>query len=352
VNVRPIVAPIKTHSHDTKLAKAGQTALNSLKARRIDSMYVEMIKTRDGVVGQPGKIVLSGASGMLGTALRQRLAARGTSVVQLVRGATRRKEQVAWDPSATPAIADPSALEGCTAAVHLSGANVAAHRWTAAYRREMRTSRVDSTRALAQTLAGLREAPRTLVVASAVGIYGDRGEEVLNEDSAPGEGFLADVCRAWEEAARPAAEAGMRVVQTRFGIVVGRGPGALEKMLPVFRLGLGGKLASGRQWMSWISLEDTVAAILFALQTRSLDGPVNVVSPHAVTNAEFTATLARQLHRPAVLPVPAFALRLALGQMADEALLASARVMPAKLLATGFEFAHPTLDEALAAAIG
>jgi uncharacterized protein (TIGR01777 family) len=229
---------------------------------------------------------------------------------------------------------------------------VAAHRWTAAYRKELTTSRVDSTRALAQTLAGLRTPLQTLVAASAVGIYGDRGEEVLNEDSAPGEGFLADVCRAWEEAARPAAEAGIRVVHTRFGVVLGRGPGALEKMLPVFRLGLGGKLGSGRQWMSWVSLEDTVAAILFALQTRSLAGPVNMVSPHAVTNAEFTATLARQLHRPAVLQVPAFALRLALGQMADEALLASARVMPAKLLATGFEFARLTLDEALAAAIG
>jgi len=320
-------------------------------------MYVEMIKTMDGVVGQPGKIVLSGASGMIGTALRRRLAAHGASVVQLVRGAPGGENQVAWDPSATQAIANPSALAGCTAAVHLSGASVAGHRWTAKYRKELTASRVGSTRALAQTLASLRERPQTLVVASAVGIYGNRGEEVLDEDSAPGEGFLAEVCRAWEEAARPALDAGIRVVHARFGVVLGRGlraheQGALERMLPVFRLGLGGRLGSGRQWMSWVSLEDAVAAILFALETRSLAGPVNVVAPNAVTNAEFTRALARRLHRPAVFPVPAFALRLALGPMADEALLASARVAPAKLLGAGFEFVHATVDEALAAALG
>jgi uncharacterized protein (TIGR01777 family) len=352
VHARKIVAPIKTHSHDTKLVQAGQTALNLLKARRIDLMYVEMSKDMDGVVGQPAKIVLSGVSGMLGTALRGKLAVYGASVVQLVRSAPRTEQQLAWDPGARPAIRDTSALEGCTAAVHLSGANVAAHRWTAAYRHEMRTSRVDSTRVLAETLAGLRKPPRTLVVASAVGIYGDRGEEVLDETSAPGTGFLADLCRQWEEAAMPAAEAGIRVVHPRFGVVLGRGPGALEKMLPMFRLGLGGRLGSGRPWMSWISLEDTVAALLFALETQSLAGAVNVVSPNPIRNTEFTSALARQVHRPAVLPVPAFALRLALGQMADEALLASARVVPAKLLAAGFEFAHPTVDKALAAALG
>ncbi len=320
-------------------------------------MYVEMIKKHDGVVGQPAKIVLSGASGMLGSALRQRLGARGTSVVQLVRSAPRTEDQVAWDPSKTPAIADASLLEGCAAAIHLSGANIAAHRWTAAYRRELAASRVDSTSALATILAGLHKRPQTLVAASAVGIYGDRGEEVLDEDSAPGQGFLADVCRAWEEAAKPAVEAGIRVVHTRFGVVVGRGlgaheQGALEKMLPVFRLGVGGRLGSGRQWMSWVGLEDTVAAILFALETTSMAGAVNVVSPNPVTNAEFTRALARRVHRPAVLPVPGFALRLALGRMADEALLASSRVVPTKLLAAGFEFAHPTLEEALAAALG
>jgi len=314
-------------------------------------MHVQMSKDPDGVVGQTSKIVLSGASGMLGTALRQRLGALRAPIVQLVRGASGKVGQVSWNPAATPAIADPSALEGCSAAIHLSGANVAAHRWTVAYRRELTASRVDSTRALATILAGLRRPPQTLVVASAVGIYGDRGEAVLDEASAPGVGFLAGVCRQWEGAAKPALDAGIRVVHARFGVVLGRGPGALEKMLPVFRLGLGGRLGSGRQWMSWVSLEDAVAAILFALETESLSGPVNVVSPNPVTNAEFTRALARQLHRPAVLPVPAFALRLALGQMADEALLASARVAPAKLSEAGFRFAQPIVDEALATAI-
>jgi hypothetical protein len=311
-----------------------------------------MSKDPDGVVGQTSKIVLSGASGMLGMALRRRLGELRVPIVQLVRGAPSKDGQVSWNPEATPAIADPSALEGCSAAIHLSGASVAAHRWTAAYRRELTASRVDSTHALAAILAGLRKPPQTLVVASAVGIYGDRSDEVLDETSAPGAGFLAEVCQEWEEAASPALDAGMRVVHARFGVVLGRGPGALEKMLPVFRLGLGGPLGSGRQWMSWVSLEDAVAAILFALETTSLAGAVNVVSPNAVRNAEFTRALARQVHRPAVLPVPAFALRIALGQMADEALLASARVVPAELRSAGFEFARPTVDEALAAALG
>jgi uncharacterized protein (TIGR01777 family) len=321
-------------------------------------MHVEMSKDRDGVVGQPSKMVLSGASGMLGTALRQRLEALPAPIVQLVRRVKPRGDgQVFWDPAATPAITDTSALEGCSAAIHLSGANVAAHRWTAAYKSEIAASRVDSTRALAAILAGLRRPPQTLVVASAVGIYGDRGDAVLDETSAPGVGFLAEVCQRWEQAARLALDAGIRVVHTRFGVVLGRGlgsreQGALEKMVPVFRLGLGGRLASGRQWMSWVSLDDAVAAILFALDTESLVGPVNVVSPNPVTNEEFTRALARLVHRPAMLPVPAFALRFALGQMADEALLASARVAPAKLLSAGFEFEHPIVDQALADAIG
>jgi hypothetical protein len=327
-----------------------------LKARKIDLIYVEMIKNMYGVVGQPGKILLSGASGMLGTALRRRLAALGTPFVRLVRGAAGAEGEISWSALLTPPIQDPSALEGCSAAVHLSGASVAAHRWTDAYKRELTASRVDSTHALALTLAGLRRPPQTLVVASAVGIYGNRGEAVLDEASAPGAGFLADLCRQWEEAARPALEAGIRLVHVRFGVVLGRGlgahdKGALEKMLPVFRLGLGGKLGSGRQWMSWVSLDDAVAAILFALETASLAGAMNLVSPNPVRNAEFTRALARRVHRPALLPAPAFALRLALGPMADEALLASARVVPAKLLGAGFRFAHATVDEALAAAL-
>jgi hypothetical protein len=196
-----------------------------------------------------------------------------------------------------------------------------------------------------------RQPPSTLVVASATGIYGDQGDEVLDESSAPGSGFLADLCRQWEAAAQPAVDAGIRVVHARFGVVLGPGAGALSKMLPLFRLGLGGRLGSGKQWMSWISLSDVVAAILFILETPSLTGPINVCSQIPVTNSQFTHALAHAVHRPAILPAPAFALRLVLGEMTDEALLASARVIPAKLNEAGFQFTHPTIDQALSAAL-
>ncbi len=288
---------------------------------------------------------------MLGGSLRRALAALGTPTLQLVRSETAAQGQLPWNPAATRAVADPGALEGCAAAIHLSGANVAGQRWTAAYRREMMASRVDSTRALATLLAGLRTPPQALLVASAVGYYGDRGDELLDETSLPGKGFFADLCRQWEAAAQPAVEAGIRVVHLRFGVVLGPGPGALARMLPIFRLGLGGRLGSGRQWMSWISVEDAMRALLFVLETPSLAGPVNLTAPSPVTNADFTRLLARQLRRPAFLPAPAFALRLALGQMADEALLASTRAVPSRLLVEGFRFAHPTVDKALAAAL-
>jgi len=276
-------------------------------------------------------------------------------VLQLVRRPAASSAELQWNPAAAPTIADPVPLENLTAAIHLSGSNVAAHRWTPAYKREMAESRVQSTRALATALAGLRNPPEVLLVASATGIYGNRGDELLNEDSAPGTGFLADLCRQWEAAAQPAVDAGIRVVHLRFGVVLGPAskthPGALDKMIPIFRLGLGGPLGNGRQWMSWISLQDTASAILFALETRSLTGSVNVTAPNPVTNRELTRTLARQLHRPAFFPAPAFALRLALGEMADEALLSSARALPAKLNAAGFQFTHPTIDLAIAAAL-
>lgn len=298
------------------------------------------------------KYFLSGASGMLGSAICTALRESRGEVVQLVRRPPSAPGQLQWDPMAEQPVADSSMLAGMDAAIHLSGANVAARRWTPAYRREMWTSRVGSTRALCRLLVRLPRPPRSLVVASATGIYGDRGDEVLDEDSAPGTGFLAELCREWEEAARPAAEAGIRVTHLRFGVVLGGKGGALARMLPVFRLGLGGRLGSGRQWMSWIALEDLVAAVRFVLDTTALAGPVNLTAPEAVTNAGFTRALAAQLHRPAVMPVPAWGLRLALGQMADEALLASARVRPARLLAAGFRFARPGLEEALRAAIG
>jgi uncharacterized protein (TIGR01777 family) len=330
------------------------------------------------------KVLVSGASGMLGTALQRALEGRPLRVLQLVRPKPTRRPrwfelsqplgagpravdggtanlgrgvvvaipgQFLWNPAASPPIVHPGVLEGFVAAIHLSGANLAAHRWTPAYKRELTLSRVASTRALAITLAGLRQPPKTLLIASAVGFYGDRGDELLDEASGPGAGFMADLCREWEAAARPASEAGIRVVNLRFGVVLGMEGGALARMIPIFRLGLGGRLGSGRQWMSWISLKDAVAAILFALETPMIAGSVNLTAPQPVTNAEFTHALARALHRPAMLPAPAFALRLLLGEMAQEALLASARVLPSRLTGGGFQFAHNTVDAAMAAAL-
>jgi len=295
--------------------------------------------------------LVSGASGLLGTALRQALAAGSLPVLQLVRRPPEGSNQLQWNPAAEPSVANPQALEGLAGVIHLAGANVAAHRWTAAYKREIAASRIDSTRALAATLARLSRPPQVLVVASATGFYGNRAAELLDETSSPGSGFLAGVCQKWEAAAQPAVDAGIRVVHLRLGVVLGPGPGALAAMLPLFRLGLGGRLGNGRQWMSWISLPDAVAATLFVLRTPALAGPVNLTAPNPVTNAQLTRALARALRRPAILPPPAFALRLALGPMADEALLARARVFPSRLLTSGFRFEHPTVAQALAAAL-
>jgi len=297
------------------------------------------------------RVILTGGSGMLGTAIRHALAAKGFSTLQLVRRKTQGKDQIAWDPTLDPAIPDPVPLEAARAAVHLSGANVAAHRWTEKYKHEIRASRVDSTRRLATALAALRQPPTALVIASAIGIYGDRGDETLDESSPAGDGFLASVCQAWEAAADPARQAGIRVLHMRFGVVLGPAEGALQQMLPPFKVGLGARIGNGRQWMSWIGLNDLVAAVLFALERQEISGPLNVTSPNPVTNADFTRTLARQLHRPAFLSVPAGAMKLLFGQMADEALLASARVKPQKLLDAGFQFSEPNLDQALAAAL-
>lgn len=302
--------------------------------------------------GEQGrKIFISGGSGLIGTALRQQLASSGVPVVQLVRRPATADNQIEWNPNALPVLEETAELDGCAAAIHLSGSSIATKRWTPNHREAMRRSRVNSTVALARLLASLRHPPRTLLVASAVGIYGDRGEEILDETSAAGKGYLAELCQQWESAAQPAREAGIRVVHLRFGVVLSPVSGALAQILPVFRLGLGGPLGSGRQWMSWVSLPDAVAAVLFALNTPGLEGPVNLTAPNPVTNAEFTRQLARKLHRPALLPAPAFVLRLAFGQMADEALLASTRAMPSRLLTHGFQFAHGTLAEALRAVL-
>ena len=298
-----------------------------------------------------GGIILSGASGMLGSALHQVLTARGIPTLQLLRRVPTAERQLQWNPSADPPMENPAPLEGAAAAIHLSGASVAAHRWTDAYKRELAVSRLDSTRKLATVLASLRTPPKAFLVASAIGIYGDRGSELLTESSAPGSGFLADLCRQWEAAAEPAVQAGIRVVHMRFGVVLGPGHGALEQMLPPFRIGLGARLGNGHQWMSWVSLTDAIAAILFALEQSRLAGPVNVTAPNPVTNMEFTRALGRQLHRPAFLAVPGLAVRALFGQMGDEALLAGARVQPEKLLAGGFQFSLPRIEEALRAAL-
>jgi hypothetical protein len=284
---------------------------------------------------------------MLGAALREALAARNLSDLQLVRSAPTVPNQLQWDPYAT-AIPHAEGLEDLTAAIHLSGASLAAHRWTPEYKREIAESRVNSTRTIATTLAGLRHPPKMLLIASATGIYGNRGDELIDETSPLGTGFLADLCQQWEVAAQPAVDAGIRVLHLRLGVILGLGPGsALARLLPIFHLGLGGRLGNGRQFMSWISLTDALAAIFFLLESPFLAGPINITSPNPVTNAQFTNTLAAQLHRPAFLAVPASALRLALGEMADQALLSSTRAYPAKLAAAGFQFSHANLVYAL-----
>jgi len=246
---------------------------------------------------------------------------------------------------------DASLLEGFDAVIHLAGENIAG-RWNPAKKARIRISRIASTRFLAETLAGLRHPPTVFACASAIGYYGNRGDELLTEESSNGTGFMAEVCRDWEAATAPAQTAGIRTVNLRFGVVLDPSAGALHEMLLPFRLGLGGRIGSGNQFWSWISLLDTIAAILHTLEHPDLHGPINIVAPHPVRNHEFTAALAAVLHRPAVLPVPAFALRMFLGEMADEALLASVRVEPKKLVESSFEFLHPDLRQVLRELLG
>lgn len=296
------------------------------------------------------KIVVSGASGLVGSALVPYLRQEGHEVLCLARGAANAPGEVAWDPQGWTI--DRGALAGTEAAIHLAGEPIAAGRWNAERKERIRQSRVDGTRFLAQTLAGLAETPRVLVSVSAVGFYGDRGDEELTEESPVGIGFLSEVCRQWEAAAEPARQAGIRVVHPRFGMVLSAGGGALEKMLPPFRMGAGSRLGSGEQWMSFIHLQDLVRLLGFLLGREELSGPVNAVAAAPVRNAEFTATLARVLGRRARLAAPAWALRALFGEMADEMLLASARVLPARLEAAGFELQFPNLDAALREILG
>ena len=297
------------------------------------------------------RVAVTGATGLVGSALTPRLAGGGQEAVALRRApAAAGGRGPSWDP-ATGALS-AGALDGVDAVVHLAGENVAGGRWTAARKARIRDSRVAGTRQLAAALAALPQPPKTLIAASAIGFYGDRGDERLDEAAAPGADFLADVCQQWEAAAAPARDAGMRVVHLRIGIVLTPAGGALERMLTPFRMGVGGVIGSGRHYMSWVALDDVLGGILHALRADSLTGPVNLAAPHPVTNAEFTKTLGRVLRRPTFLPLPAFGARLAFGEMADALLLSSARVEPARLRADGFEFAYPNLEAALRHLLG
>jgi len=290
-------------------------------------------------------VALSGASGLIGSALARCLEADGSRCRRLVRRKPSRTDELEWRPES--GLTDWEAASGLDVMVHLAGENVAAGRWTAARRSRISASRGPATLRLVESLSRLDQAPRVFVCASAIGYYGDRGDELLDEDSTSGTGFLASVCREWETATRTASVVCERVVNLRFGVVLSVRGGALARMLPPFRLGLGGRLGSGRQYFPWIHIDDAVAAIRHVME-RDIRGPVNLVAPEQVTNADLTRAIATTLRRPALLPVPSPALRLAFGAMAGETLLASARVVPTVLQETGFSYRYPALGAALA----
>lgn len=305
----------------------------------------------DPLASQPPiTIAVTGATGLIGSALVQRLRAHGHVVRRFVRAARDAGEgDVVWDleRSELPV----GALDGVQAVVNLAGAPIA-QRWTAERKHDIRASRVLGTEKLARAIAAMGQKPTTLLSGSAIGYYGDRGDEVLNEASTPGRDFLAGVCVEWERAASPAARAGVRVVLLRTGVVLSKDGGALVKMLPPFRLGMGGPLGSGEQWMSWIALEDHLHAMEHCLFVDRVRGAVNLVAPNPVRNSHFVTTLGRVLSRPALIPVPAMALTLMYGEMARETILASQRALPDALAASGFDFQHPTVEGALRAALG
>ncbi|MFD7921816.1 TIGR01777 family oxidoreductase [Streptomyces sp. NPDC059740] len=292
------------------------------------------------------RIALTGSHGLIGSALLDSLRADGHQVVRLVRHRPTAADEVFWDP--VRQTVDTAGLAGCEAVVHLAGAGVGDRRWTAAYKRELRDSRVLGTAALAEALAALDAPPRVFVCGTAVGYYGETGDRRTDESAPPGDGFLARLCVEWEEAAQPALEAGVRTAFARTGLVVSRRGGAWGRLYPLFRAGLGGRLGDGRQYWSFIALHDHIAALRHLLDTEELAGPVNLTAPEPVTNREVTAAMSRVLRRPALLPVPAPALRLALGEFAGDVLM-SQRVVPRKLLDSGFSFAFPEVTEAIRA---
>jgi uncharacterized protein (TIGR01777 family) len=293
-------------------------------------------------------VLISGATGLIGSALTRELEDGAHSVIRLTRS-PRGENDVRWDPDADTV---EGSLEGTDAVVHLAGESIAEGRWTVSKRERIMQSRKKGTRLLAEAIASLSEPPKVMVSASAVGYYGDRGNELLREDSGPGSDFLAEVCQAWEAAADPAREAGIRVVHPRFGIVLSSQGGALGTTLPIFELGGGGRIGNGRQWWSWVALDDVVGTIHHALENDSVEGPVNVGSPNPLTNAEYTKVLGKVLNRPTIFAVPAPAIRIAIGGMADALLLASQRMEPAKLKETGYDFRYPELEGALRHLLG
>ena len=297
----------------------------------------------EALVDMMSRILVSGVSGPIGAALLPSLKAGGYEITRLVRGPAAGKDQIAWDPGKPIA---PESVSGFDAVVHLAGESIVG-RWTDEKKRKIRDSRVAGTSTLAQALAQAKAKPQVFVCSSAIGYYGDRGNEVLNERSAPGSGFLPDVCREWEAATQAAARAGIRTVQIRTGIVLSPKGGALGKMLTPFKMGVGGKIGNGQQWMSWIDVQDMIGAIHHIVKNELLQGPVNMVAPHPVTNAEFTKTLASGLSRPAIFPVPGFVVKLAFGEMGETVLLGSQRVEPAQLVASGYPFRFSDLRVSL-----
>jgi uncharacterized protein (TIGR01777 family) len=291
------------------------------------------------------KVLVSGSHGLVGKAFIKSLLNRGDTVSRLVRGAPSGSNDIEWHPNKGQI--DAARLGGFDAVVHLAGESIASGRWTPEKKQKIRDSRIKGTQLLSGALANTPQPPSVFISASAIGFYGDRGDEVLTEQSAPGNDFLADVCKHWEESAEPAAEKGIRLVKVRLGIVLDRDGGALAKMLPPFRMGIGGRIGDGKQWMSWIALADVVRALQFVIDKRDLSGAVNFVAPNPVTNTTFTSALGNILGRPTFFPVPAFGARLAFGEMADALLLSSQRVEPKRLNEAGFNFHYANLNDAL-----
>jgi len=298
------------------------------------------------------RILVSGASGPIGTALLPSLKSTGAAITRLARKGAKYsaadEQQIPWDPMQA---LSPEAVSGFDAVIHLAGESIVG-RWTDAKKREIRDSRVNGTSSLARALSRSKQKPKVFICGSAIGYYGDRGDELLNEQSAPGSGFLSEVCVEWEAAARPAIDASVRTVLMRTGVVLSPKGGALAKMLTPFKLGVGGRIGSGRQWMSWIDVQDMVGAIHFVLQNSNVVGPVNMVAPNPLTNADFTKTLASVLSRPAIFPVPAFAVKLGFGEMGKTALLGSQRVEPRVLTSSGYSFQFSSLQESLKHLLG